>query len=99
MTRTEQLNKLQKSNQKLRAQVRQLRKQLKDANNELLLLQDLWQSEIAELKKQRRNKIKQKKTPVCPECGNPTLEIKAIGIWRLSRCQSCDYFSREQKED
>lgn len=98
-TRAEVVDKLADANKKLRAQVRQYRKELRLAQNELLLLQDLWQAEIVEMKKQRREKIKQKKIPECPQCGNPGLEVKTVGIWKLQRCEKCDFFNREQEEE
>ena len=97
-TRSEVIAKLQDANQKLRAEVRALRKRLHMADDQLALLQDIWQDEIADLKKARRDKIKKKKEPLCPICGNPTLDIKDIGGWILIRCEGCDHFERNKKE-
>ena len=99
MKGTEKLEKLQDANRKLRAQVRALRKALKEADYERALLTDLWAAEIEELKKKKRATRKRKNTPTCPDCGNPTLDVKQVGVWKLERCSVCDYFSREQVED
>jgi len=93
-TRSEVIAKLQDANKKLRAEVRALRKKLHMADDELNLLQEIWQDEVADLKKERRAKIKKKKIPLCPQCGNPTLDIKDIGAWTLIRCEACDFFER-----
>lgn len=75
-----------------------MRKQLKEAEQERTLLTDLWAQEIEEMRAAKRKKRKEKNTPVCPECGNPTLDVKKIGIWKLEKCDVCDYFSREQED-
>ena len=98
-TKSEVLQKLQDANKKLRAKVRSLRKQLKAALDDQLLLQELWQTEIVEIKKHRRSKRQAKKEPVCPECGNPGYEVKEIGVWVIERCDACEHFNREQKSD
>jgi len=36
---------------------------------------------------------------VCPDCGNPTLDVVNVGIWNLMRCGACDYFERKQIDD
>jgi len=98
MTRAESVDKLKDANKKLRAQVRQLRKQNKQLDAELELLRELWAADIQEMRKERRKKVTKKRTPVCPQCGNPTLDIKQVGIWKLIRCESCDHFERTQEE-
>lgn len=90
---------LNKTIRQLRAQVRQLRKENKLLRSELELIQTLWSEDIDQMRKDRRNKIEQKKQPVCPQCGNPTLDITVIGVWVLTRCKSCEYFNRDQKEE
>lgn len=97
-TRSEVITKLQDANKKLRAEVRTLRKQLHIADDQLALLQELWQDEIVELKQARKDSIKKKRTPLCPQCGNPTLDIKDIGAWILKRCEACDFFERKTKD-
>jgi hypothetical protein len=93
-TQAELTAKLQDANKKLRGEVRALRKRLSAAIDELALLQDIWQSEIMDLKKIRKENIKKKKAPVCPRCGNPTLDIRTVGVWTLTKCEACDYFDR-----
>lgn len=98
-TKAETLERLQDANKKLRGQVRQLRKRLKDTEQEMLILQDIWQAEIEEVKKQRRVRVKNKKSIACPKCGSTAkYEEKKIGVWKIKRCSSCEYFDREQEE-
>lgn len=89
---------LNKTIKQLKAQIRSLRKTNKLLQSELDLLHLLWSDDIAQLKQERREKITEKRAPVCPECGNTTITISQIGVWTLSRCSGCDYFHREQKE-
>ena len=96
-TNQEQFTKMQDANKQLRAQVRQLRKENKAFRDELALLQDIWQAEIMELKAERRERLEEKRIPVCPKCGNPTLLGQQMGAWILEKCASCDYFSREKE--
>lgn len=98
MTRAENLERLKQANRQLRAQVRQLRKQLQLVQSELALVQQLWADDISDLKKQRRKKIETKRVPVCPQCGNPTLDVQTIGVWILERCSACDHFDRRQTD-
>jgi len=93
-TQAEVIAKLQDANKKLRADIRAMRKKLSAAKDELALLQDIWQGEISDLKKTRKENIKKKKTPICPRCGNPTLDIRQVGVWTLTKCDACDYFDR-----
>jgi tRNA(Ile2) C34 agmatinyltransferase TiaS len=97
-TKNETLARLQDANKKLRSQVRQLRKQLKTAANELLLLEEIWQVEVTELKTARRNRKKSKENPVCPQCGNDDFDIKKIGVWIIERCGSCEHWKRYQED-
>lgn len=90
---------LNKTIRKLKGDVRQLRKENKFLQSELDLLQTLWSEDIAEMRKQRRDKLEKKKQPTCPQCGNTTLDISKIGVWVLTRCGACEFFDRQQIED
>ena len=90
---------LNKTIRKLKGEVRQLRKQNKFLQSELDLLQTLWTEDIAQMRKQRREKLQNKRQPVCPQCGNPSLDTTIIGVWVLTRCSACEYFDRRQTED
>ena len=89
-----------KTIRQLKAELRHLRKQLRLAYSEVALLKTLWEKDVLEMaKNQRRQKIVEKKQPVCPDCGNPTLDVKELGMWKLERCSACDYFHREKISD
>jgi cell division septum initiation protein DivIVA len=89
--KSEQLAKLQDANKKLRAQVRQLRKQLKEAEQNLLMLQEIWSAEISELKAFRQSRKPPKPDTICPSCGNDTLIKSTMGVWVLEKCESCEH--------
>lgn len=95
-TRSEQFIKLQDANKKLRSQVRQLRKQLKDAEQNLQLLQDIWQAELSELKAFRQSRKTPKPETICPECGNPTLIHSTVGIWSMESCSACEHTDKRK---
>lgn len=100
MSRDDRYREKNKSIKYLKAEIRQLRKHLKLAYSEIALLRALWEKDVLDMaRKQRREKIVEKKQPVCPECGNPTLDVTELGIWKLSRCNSCDFFHREKMSD
>jgi len=89
-----------KTIRKLRGQVRQLRKELRLAQSEISLLHTLWEKDVIDMaKNKRREDINKKRHPLCPECGNPTLDVTMVGIWKLMRCNACDFFNREQQEE
>lgn len=99
MAREDKLREKNKTIGQLKAQVRQLRKQLKLAESEMDLMRELWERDIIEMaKKERRKQLQQKKVDLCPDCGNPTLKITKVGIWTLVKCESCDFFDRSQNE-
>jgi hypothetical protein len=95
-TKAEQFAKMQDANKKLRAQVRQLRKQLKDAEHNLQLLQEIWAAELSELKAFRRSRQPPKPNTICPACGNPSLVFSTMGVWVLEKCSSCDHTSKKR---
>lgn len=100
MSRDERYREKNKTIKQLKAELRHLRKQLRHAYSEVALLRNLWEKDVLEMaKKERREKIIDKRQPLCPECGNPTLDITNVGIWKLSRCNSCDFFNREKIEN
>lgn len=89
-----------KTIRQLKAQISHLRKELKLAQSEIALMHTLWEKDIIELAKtQRRENIIKKRQPVCPECGNPTLDITDVGTWRLCRCNACDFFDRKKIDE
>ena len=97
MVRDDKLREQNKTIKQLKAQVRQLRKHLKMAQSELELMRELWEADVLDMaRKQRRDKIEEKRRPSCPQCGNPTISTNLLGIWKLSRCEACDYFNREK---
>lgn len=97
MVREDKLREQNKTIKQLKSQVRQLRKQLRIVESELELIRELWEKDMIDMaRKQRREAIEAKRRPVCPQCGNPSMSITMLGIWRLSRCEACDYFNREQ---
>lgn len=100
MTREDKLREKNKTIRQLKAQVRQLRKELKFAQSEMELIRELWEKDVIELaKKQRRKKIEDKRKSLCPQCGNDTISTNLLGIWKLSRCEACDFFHREKIDD
>lgn len=100
MTREDKLREQNKTIRQLKAQVRQLRKELKFAQSEMELIRDLWEKDIIDLaRKERRKRIEEKRKDLCPQCGNDTISTNLLGIWKLSRCEACDYFNREKLDD
>lgn len=100
MTREDKLRDKNKTINQLKAQVRQLRKELRLAHSELELIRDLWERDVIELaKKHRRQKIEDKRKHLCPQCGNDTMSTNLLGIWKLTRCSGCDFFDREKIDD
>jgi len=100
MTRDGKYREKNKTIQKLKAQVRQLRKLLKQAQSEIELMRELWEQDVIDMaKKERRKKIEDKRKDTCPQCGNSTVSATLLGIWKLTRCDACDYFNREQLEE
>lgn len=100
MSKDDKYREKNKTIRQLKSQVRHLRKELKLAHSELALLHTLWEKDLIELaKNQRKEDINKKRQPICPECGNPTLDITSVGIWNLSRCISCDFFDRKQIDE
>lgn len=100
MTREDKLREKNKTISQLKAQVRQLRKQMKLAESELELIRDLWERDVIDMaKKQRRQQIEDKRKDLCPQCGNDTMSTNLLGIWKLTRCSACDYFNREKLDD
>ena len=101
-TRVEVFEKLQSANKKLRASNRQLRKELKRMTQDMDLLQSIWQAEIKDVRDYRRDKrieLEESRVPSCPQCGNPTLEMKVAGKWILESCSSCPHFERRKSEE
>lgn len=98
-TKTEKLDHLQDANKKLRAQVLQLRKQVRIMEQEMLLLQEIWQVDISEARAQRKSRLKAKAEPICPQCGNPGYKLTKVGIWSLGKCDMCEYVTRTQEVD
>lgn len=100
MSKDDRYREKNKTIKHLKSEVRQLRKHLKLAYSEIALLRALWEKDVLDMaRKQRREKIEEKRQPVCPECGNPTLDVTELGIWRLERCGACDFFNREKISD
>jgi hypothetical protein len=100
MSKDERYREKNKTIRQLKSQVRQLRKELKLAQSEIALLHTLWEKDLIELaRNQRKENIIKKRQPICPDCGNPTLDITEVGIWKLMRCNACDFFDRKQTDD
>ena len=102
MTRAETIARLQDANKKLRAQNRQLRKELKKLTQDMELLQSIWQAEVHEVREFRREKrrlAEEAKLPDCPQCGNNTLERKEAGAWLLESCTACSHFERSRNDE
>jgi len=97
--RDDKLREQNKTIRQLKGQVRQLRKENKLLQAELDLIRELWHNDVLDLaKKERRKRIDEKREELCPQCGNPTVNITTVGIWHLVRCDACDFFSREEIE-
>lgn len=99
MSREDKLREKTKTIQKLKGQVRQLRKRVDEVESELALVYSLWEDDVlAEAKANRRKKLEDKRLPMCPQCGNPGLKESYIGIWVMRRCEYCEHFDREKAE-
>lgn len=100
MVKEDRLREKNKTIKLLKSQVRQLRKMLRQAESEIELMRTLWEEDIIDMaKKERRKKIAEKRKDTCPQCGNSTVSATLLGIWKLTRCDACDYFNREQLEE
>jgi len=100
MTKDDKYREKNKTIRQLKSQVRQLRKLLHQAESEIALIRDLWEKDVIDLaKKERRKRITEKRKDLCPQCGNDTISTNLLGIWKLSRCEACDFFHREKLDD
>jgi len=100
MTKDDRYREKNKTIKLLKSQVRQLRKMLKQAESEIELMRTLWEEDVIEMaKKERRKKIAEKRKDTCPQCGNSTVSATLLGIWKLTRCDACDFFSRINIEE
>ena len=99
MVREDKVREKTKTIRQLKAQVRQLRKKLRAAQDEMELMRALWEQDVLEdAKRKRRQRIQDKRSELCPDCGNPTISTTLLGIWKMSRCEACSYFNREKME-
>lgn len=75
---------------KLRAQVRTLRKRVKQLEEELQIIHKLFKEEAIAAKKQERRATIKKVEP-CGQCGNISFDTFTAGAYKFSVCQGCGH--------
>lgn len=94
----EQLDKLKEANKKLRAQVRQLRKQLNLAIQDRELLQDIV-AEDSEVLVEMPPIAKKAIKALCRKCKEASdFTVINAGIWELTKCNSCNRIIKREKK-
>jgi len=88
--KTEQEDKLKDANKKLRGNVKQLRKELRIANETIEMLRDELSGEEGEIIIDNPSSYKLPNSEQkCPKCNNETIEFKA-GIHTIRKCSQTE---------
>lgn len=91
--------KLKETNKELRAQVRQLRKQLKLAEQELENVRDLITIDmISKAKSLKREEHEARHTEPCQACGGTDMDITQLGVYERRQClnDKCGLITRSK---
>jgi ribosomal protein S20 len=95
-TKENQEQKLKEANKQLRSQIRTLRKQLKQANNELADWRSYASDDVSNIELLVEEAASSINSALCEKCGSETVDIPA-GVFIISKCSAPECSWRKKR--